>query len=324
MTDRVTQRVTQRPLFLLSLPRSGSTLVQRVLAAHDAIATAPEPWLLLPLVYATHEGGTYAEYGEVPAARAIREFAERLPNGSHDYDEEVRAFVLRLYGKASGGGTTYFLDKTPRYHFVVDDILRIFPNGRFVFLWRNPLAVVASIVETWAGGAWSIGRWRADLFDGLARLVAAYEANSRRAHAVRFEALVAEPDAAWPPVFAYLDIPFDPSLTRAIPPADVGARMGDKTVPSAYDGLSTEPLDKWKRSITSQLRVDWCRRYLRWIGEHRLAVMGYDLGELLASLDAVPAGWRSMGSDAVRMTYGRIAGGRRASAFRRLTSRGKW
>ena len=36
-----------RPLFL-SLPRSGSTLLQRILGSHDAVATSPEPWLLLP------------------------------------------------------------------------------------------------------------------------------------------------------------------------------------------------------------------------------------------------------------------------------------
>jgi Sulfotransferase family len=315
---------TPRPLFLFSLPRSGSTLVQRVLAAHDAISTTPEPWLLLPLVYATREGGTYAEYGEVPAVRAIREFAERLPNGRDDWDEEIRTLAVRLYGRASGGGTTYFLDKTPRYHFVVDDVLRIFPDARSVFLWRNPLAVVASIVETWAGGAWSIGRWRADLFDGLARLVAAYEANAHRAHAIRYEALVCEPELAWPSVFAYLDLSFDPSFTSALRTADGEARMGDRTGASAYDHVSAEPLEKWKRVLTSGLRVDWCRRYLRWIGEHRLAVMGYDLGELLASLDAVPAGRRSTASDAVRMTYGRVAGERRAAAFRRLTERGKW
>jgi hypothetical protein len=40
------------PLFLLSLPRSGSTLAQRILAAHAGIATTSEPWILLPYLYA--------------------------------------------------------------------------------------------------------------------------------------------------------------------------------------------------------------------------------------------------------------------------------
>jgi hypothetical protein len=39
-------------IFLLSLPRSGSTLAQRILAAHEGIATTSEPWILLPYGYA--------------------------------------------------------------------------------------------------------------------------------------------------------------------------------------------------------------------------------------------------------------------------------
>ena len=39
-----------RPIFIFSAPRSGSTLLQRVLAAHTQVATASEPWILLPLL----------------------------------------------------------------------------------------------------------------------------------------------------------------------------------------------------------------------------------------------------------------------------------
>jgi hypothetical protein len=40
------------PIFLLLLPCSGSTLAQRILAAHEGIATTSEPWILLPYLYA--------------------------------------------------------------------------------------------------------------------------------------------------------------------------------------------------------------------------------------------------------------------------------
>ena len=36
------------PIFLFSLPRSGSTLLQRVLMSHKDIASVAEPWLMLP------------------------------------------------------------------------------------------------------------------------------------------------------------------------------------------------------------------------------------------------------------------------------------
>jgi Sulfotransferase family len=296
--------MSPRPLFLLSLPRSGSTLVQRVLAAHDEIATAPEPWVLLPQIYATRDRGAFAEYGQLTSAHAIREFGERLPNGIADYDEEVRNFILALYGKASGGASTYFLDKTPRYHLIVEDLFRLFPDAKVVFLWRNPLSIVASIVETWGHGKWTVGRWRGDLYDGVDHLVAALEGHGDRAHAVRYEDLVAEPMGAWPELFAYLDLSFDGSLLTSFRSIDLQAKMGDPTGSRRYDALSTEPLDKWKATLRTPLRKQWSKNYLDWIGRDRLALMGYDLEQLTEELASVSGSSRRLGSDVVRASYG--------------------
>jgi hypothetical protein len=314
--------VTLRPLFLLSLPRSGSTLVQRVLAAHDEVVTAPEPWVLLPQVYAMRERGAYAEYGQVPATRAILEFAERLPGGRAAYEEELRHFVLALYGRVAGDRGTYFLDKTPRYHFIVEDLMRLFPEGRFIFLWRNPLAIVASVVETWGKGRWNVGRWRSDLFDGTANLAAGYSAHAQRSLAVRFEDLVGDALATWPVVFDHLGLTFDASVLTSFRDVSLDARMGDPTGTKRYDSLSTEPLNKWKRTLADPVRKRWCRHYLRWIGDERLALMGYSLGELLAELDAVPTRLNRIGPDLARSGYAasnRL--GKRAAA--RLLWRGR-
>ena len=52
--------------------------------------------------------------------------------------------------------------------------------------------------------------------------------------------------------------------------------------------------------------------------------MGYDLEQLLDELAAVPAGPRSLASDAWRGAYGRATQTRRDRALRRLTKRGRW
>ncbi len=323
-----------RPIFLLSLPRSGSTLVQRVLGAHEEVSTAPEPWVLLPQVYAMRERGMYAEYGQVPSARAIREFVERLPGGPDDYTAELRSFIVALYARASEGRGTYFLDKTPRYHFIAEDLYRIFPDAGFVFLWRNPLGVVASIVETWAGGRWNVERWRSDLFEGVANIVAGYEAHADRSFAVGYEQLVSDPLQAWPPLFDYLELSFDPSLLSSFSAVRLKARMGDPTGSQEYDTLSTDPVDKWKRTLGTPVRRRWCRSYLQWIGEHRLGVMGYNLGGLLAELDSVPRTPGKLGSDLARGAYGwgnrvgrrtaaRILWRKRPAGGQDLTSKGQ-
>jgi hypothetical protein len=315
--------VSPKPLFLLSLPRSGSTLVQRVLATHPEIATAAEPWVALPQLYATHGSGVYAEYGYGPSTRAIREFAETLPGGDDAYRAEVRAFLLRVYALA-GGSATYFLDKTPRYTLAASDLLDLFPDAKAIVLWRNPLAVVSSIIETWAGGRWTFGRWNVDLHEGLARLIAAAEENAARVHAVRFEDLVGRPDASWPALFAYLELPYDPSVLSAFADTRLDARMGDPSGSRDYTELSTEPLSKWMRTFGNAYRKAWARRYLDWIGRDRLGAMGYDLDELRQQLASIPNRPTGLLSDSWRGAYGRAMQLRRDRALHRLTKRGRW
>lgn len=308
------------PIFLLSMPRSGSTLAQRVLAAHPQIATAAEPWVLLPHLYATRERGIATEYTQPVAARAIAEFVRSLPNGERDYREAIHDFAIDLYSRAAGEDATYFLDKTPRYHYVVDDLLETFPEAKFIFLWRNPLAVVASIVETWTKGRWNVDRWHGDL-RGIAPLVDAHTRHRETTLAVRYEDLVGDPAATWPAVFGHLDLPFDRDLLTSFSDVRLEGSMGDPTGVHRYDTISEEPLEKWRSTLANPYRKRWCREYLRWIGAERLAVMGYELHGLLAQLDELGASPRSVASDAVHGGYWSLAQRRKRSAFKRMAPR---
>jgi hypothetical protein len=84
------------------------------LATHVEIATASEPWILLPYLYALRDRGVYADYEHNLAVEAIKDFCRLMPEGEEGCLSELRAFVLRLYAKASDSSTRYFLDKSPR------------------------------------------------------------------------------------------------------------------------------------------------------------------------------------------------------------------
>jgi hypothetical protein len=312
--------VTRRPIFLLSLPRSGSTLVQRVLAAHPDVETATEPWLLLPHLYALRDRGIATEYTHPAAVRALREFIGRLPAGQADYDAAIREFALTLYDKAAQGPGTYFLDKTPRYHFVVPELYRTFPDARFVFLWRNPLAVVASIAETWCKGRWNVGRWRADL-DGAVSLVEAFEQRRDDVVAVRYEDLVTGGQDAWAPLFSHLGLEFDPELLVAFADVRLEGEMGDPTGRHRYRSIVAEPVEKWRRTLAAPVRKAWCSSYLERIGEERLRTMGYDPVELSAALAELPARPWTIPSDALHAAYWSFAQRRKLLAFRWMAPR---
>ena len=306
-----------RPVFLFSLPRSGSTVVQRVLTSQGGMGSASEPWVLLPLLYMRKAEGVYAEYGQRTSAVAVSDFVGTLNGGEAAFREELARFVRRLYARASGDETLLFLDKTPRYSLVAREIMELFPDGKFIFLWRNPLAVLASMIETWGGGRWNAHRYRIDLFKGLARLVDTCREAREKACAVRYEDVINSPETAFAKLFSYLELPFDAGSLEKFESVKFSGRLGDPTGTREYRSLSSEPLDKWKNVLDNLLRKTWARRYLQWIGEERLALMGYDLGKLLEELRGSGSTGARLGSDLLRMIYGSLYAAAEVTVFRR-------
>lgn len=295
---------TPRPVFLLSLPRSGSTLLQRMLMTHPAISSKPEPWLLLPIFYARREAGHKAEYWEYTAQTAINEFVDSLPGGENDFYAAVNRFATELYAKAAADNARYFVDKTPRYHLVVEELMRTFPDARFIYLWRNPLAIIASIINTWGHGKWDLQRFDIDLFRGLRNLMDGFRAYGDRSIAVNFEALLASPTETLQALWAYLDLEDNDNAGEHFSSVDVAGAMGDPTGVADYDAVTTEPVDKWQASLNNPLRKAWCRAYLQCFSSQDWAAIGYQRDELLANLDAAPSGGRYLFSDTWRMLPG--------------------
>lgn len=293
-----------KPLFLFSLPRSGSTLAQRILGRHPHVSTTAEPWLLLPFIYSVKSKGSFTEYWHEQSTEAMKDFIDTLPGGQKNFLDKIAQCVLRLYEEASDKHAAYFLDKTPRYHLIAEEILEMFPEGKFIFLWRNPLAIASSINETWGNGHWKLYSYKIDLFKGLDNLVATFQQHKDKVYGVRYEDLITKPDETWQGVMDYLDLNFDRSIVSNFSTVQLEGRMGDQTGRRVYSSISDEPLEKWKKTMANPLRKNWCRNYLEWLGEERLRTMGYSKTELLDQLNTVSLSLKYGISDLTRRTYG--------------------
>ena len=291
-----------KPLFIFSLPRSGSTLLQRILAADSRIASVAEPWVLLPFIYALREQGVRAEYSHYWANFALKDLIRELPNGKQDYLSVVGAAMRELYRQAAKNkDARYFLDKTPRYALIADEIIETFPDGKFVFLWRNPLAIVSSMVETWGGGQWDVSMCEIDLFDGMVNLIDSYQAHAAVALSVRYEDFLQLPEQGLSRIAEYLELDLDPCVLKNFSQVHFSGELVDPTGVRNYRAVDTAPLEKWKAVINNPLRKRWCRRYLNWLGEERLRIMGYDLNKLMHELDSVEVTLRNLPRDVMRM-----------------------
>jgi hypothetical protein len=288
--------VSVQPIFLLSLPRSGSTLVQRVLSTYPEVATTSEPWVMLPFLTPLEPSMPLATGWQGSVNDAFRDFLAELPGAESDYLERLRPFAEGLYTEAAGNGARYFLDKTPPYHWIVDQLFKVFPEAKFVFLWRNPLSVVSSVIETFCDGRWRPDGYRGTLFEAPRNLVASYERHRDRSIAVRYEELIGGEVEPWERLTAYLGLEFSPDSLAEFSQVNLNGGHGDPTGAHLYSAVSREPLEKWRRGIRTPVRRLWCERYLRWLGPQLLGSMGYDLDRLLAELREARGG----GSGAAR------------------------
>src|SRR5687768_14787212 len=87
-------------IFVVCAPRSGSTLLQRMIGSHSEVYTHPEPHLITPLAFlGYHATVDKAPYDHINAAQALRELVEELPRGEEDYLDALRAYAGTVYSR---------------------------------------------------------------------------------------------------------------------------------------------------------------------------------------------------------------------------------
>ena len=84
-------------IFIISQPRSGSTLLQRLLAGHPDIQTSAETWLLLHPVYAFKNAGIETEFDSKLAAQGVTEFLTNYSDGMEVYNDAIRQWANVIY-----------------------------------------------------------------------------------------------------------------------------------------------------------------------------------------------------------------------------------
>ncbi|WP_321324713.1 sulfotransferase [Thiomicrorhabdus sp.] len=276
------------PIFLFSLPRSGSTLLQRVLMSHSEIASVAEPWIMLPFSYAYKPNGVLTEYSHNVSFSAIEDFIDNLPNKEGDYYEAVGEFASTLYRKQCKNNELYFLDKTPRYYLIIPEILKVFPDAKFIFLFRNPIHVMSSMMQTWSNGGFNkMYAYDTDLNEGPKLLSEGYQVLGGNAFGIQYEKFVEDPTFYTSEICKYLDLSFEEEMLKDFSIQNTGGRMGDPTGVKVYNTVSKDSLQKWKITFSTRLRRKIAFDYLSSIDESVLKIQGYTKLELLDEVEKI-------------------------------------
>jgi len=281
-------------VFVIGSPRSGSTLLARMIGAHSQVYTCGEPHMLTPLAHL----GYFASVDEAPydallAAEAIREFVSELPRGERDYVDACRAYADTLYLRvlAARPGKQYFLDKTPAYALVLDFITRIYADAKYVVLTRHPLAVFSSYAESFFDGDYAAAHRHNRLLEryvpAVAKLVRERDVSL---HHVRYENLVADPDGELHAIFEFLGLAHEPGAVEYGKHAYRGKGPGDPIGVEQHDRPTTASIDAWAARIASDpSRLALCRTIIARLDPADLAIWGHPVAEMWTPLERAAA-----------------------------------
>lgn len=291
-------------VFLISLPRSGSTLLQRILSNHQEISTLSEPWLMLPLCYLQKDSGIYTEYNHGWARRALHDFIHQLPNQQHDFSSALRSFAQQLYGLSNPLNSKYFLEKTPRYYLIIPEIHNIFPNAKYIFLFRNPLQIFSSIIESACNNRFLLHEYIIDLHCGPSLLAEGYNFLKAQSHAVYFDELVTNPEIVVQQIFDYLDLSYAEETVKNFHNNFLYGQMGDKSKSIQYKQIETDVTEKWRIVLNNRFRKYMAKRYINSLSSNVLFTFGLDKANILKAIDHIDIKNKRLLTDIVYFSLG--------------------
>jgi Sulfotransferase family len=212
------------PVFVLCNGRSGSTLLRFLLDAHPDLACPPETNLpalcaQLATVWSLIEGAPLSvdRGGEPPdipnsAIAGIRATMDRM----------VGSYLIRR-------GKNRYCDKTLGTARFAELLLRVYPESRFLCLYRHPMDMIASGLEACP---WGLNGYGFDPYiamspgnavtalarfwtDNTASTLAAEERFADHCLRIRYEDLVTDPEAIAAGIFDFLDAAPAPGTSSA-------------------------------------------------------------------------------------------------------------
>ncbi|MGH3165664.1 MAG: sulfotransferase family protein [Trebonia sp.] len=225
------------PVFVLCAGRSGSTLLRFLLDSHPALACPPEtriPWLCTQMVsaWSVLEGASAGAHADESDNSNMRqqsgEPAAEVPPAvvaglRQSFDPMIASFLAHA-------GKERYCDKSLGGAMHSGLLKRMWPESLFISLYRHPMDIIGSGIEAspWGLSGYGFEGYAAGnpgnsvaalaryWVDYTAEIVAAEDRLGRSCLRLRYEDLVAEPEAEAKRLFGFLGVPEVPGITETL------------------------------------------------------------------------------------------------------------
>ncbi|HEV7734790.1 MAG TPA: sulfotransferase, partial [Candidatus Binatia bacterium] len=281
-----------RLIFLIGAPRSGTTLLARMLSSHSLIYGRAEPHLITPIAHLGYFGNVQkAPFDPFNAEQAIKEIVSEIPRGEAGYLDALRAYTDGLYAQMmelAPPGKTMFLDKTPAYALVLPFLTKLYPKAHYVVLTRHPLAVLSSYAESFFDGDYDVAINHNPVLQRYVPALAAMVRDKPVPMAwVKYEELVKEPEANFRRVCDHLGIPFEEKAIAYGESGEAFKGLGDPTGVHKHARPVTSSVSKWAAEIASNPQtMALVAKVLAELDPADLETLGYPREKIVAQLEA--------------------------------------
>lgn len=188
--------VPRRPVFIVGMPRSGTTLVEAVLGAHPRVHACGERGAM-PRILGNHLA--LVDEGRPPDAARLSQWA-----------------AAYLAEPAAPEGRDVLTDKQPLNFSAVGLIAQLFPDAVILHLRRDPLETLLSVWRQEFAKSWAFTHRLEDLghfYGEYARLMAHWEqAYPGRIVTLRYEEIASDLGAAAPRLLEACGLDWDPQV----------------------------------------------------------------------------------------------------------------
>ena len=259
-----TDRQSLTPIFIVGMPRSGTTLLTSMLSAHPRIAIAPETHYLSYWIreyrtlnltslkdfelfwQALSRSQRFSYFGIDANKTRERILAKGPPSHHHILSGWLEEYANNINKPRWG-------EKTPLHYQSLEHILTWFPNARVIWMLRDPRAVTASLQKVpWASNYIHIHaqQWQAS----LTRFEQIWQKDSR-VQLLCYETLVQQPEKSLKTLCQFLGETYTPAMltARSETHTPLINRQGwaVQHLQSALQPVSASAINKWRQALAS-------------------------------------------------------------------------
>lgn len=135
--------MTMKIIHIFGLPRSGTTLLQKLVATSSSTVTLPETWFLLSLNMFESSNQGFSEIGYSACKRGYEGF---ISQNNDLFNKKYKLYKEIL--SQNFLGDNFFIEKTPRNIIIGDQIIKaLHKEDKVIFIKRNLQEIFESYLE---------------------------------------------------------------------------------------------------------------------------------------------------------------------------------